>query len=203
MQLTYNINFLEPSKVYGTNYRSMTFVGIAIMSDRNSKGRSDVEWALLRLPEAATDLRQNFVHAAELDNLPKSDDDGETENEPLFSLFLSDKASPVPTCCKLVHFTLDEFRNLHDLVHDSVVRGMVFGESTKMFGFYQTFFCLRYWSYWSMVVGGPSLRQCLKIVSTFEKMMTRLVISIVTELEEGVVDEIRKEWYSMATLNKI
>lgn len=54
------------------------------LSAQNVGIQSNVALALLKLSSAATDLRQDFKNAANLDNPSKSDNKDETENALIF-----------------------------------------------------------------------------------------------------------------------
>lgn len=101
------------------------------MSAQNVEKQNDVAPALPKLSKATTDLLQEFKDEAQLDTFPESDDKVKTENALLFSLFVLEQAETVSSCRKLKNLNLDDFHDLHDLLHNSIVLGMFSGRERK------------------------------------------------------------------------
>lgn len=101
------------------------------MSEPTSETQDDKALALLRLSETASNLCKEISDAADLETAPESEDEFANDNSPLFSAFVLAQVDPVFTCRKLTNFTLDQFQNLHDILHDSVVVEMFCGRGRK------------------------------------------------------------------------
>lgn len=167
---------------------------------QNVGRQSNAALAPLKLFEVAADLRQEFKDTAKLFTLPESDDDSETENAPLFLSFVLEQANAVSSCRKLTNFNRDELQNLQDLLHDSNALGIFSGRRRKcMDSLKDILFML------SVVLKHEEKRTFFaamfkKNISTFEMMMTRLVVTIVTELGERFRSEVRYKLCSMSYL---
>lgn len=170
------------------------------MSQRKKFEQEDADKALMRLAEAADELACSVYNAGNLETPPTTDEDEEIYADPIYDGFVGNQSDPDDCLKKLTNFTEEQFGILVDLVSETMSHTIYSGRGKKCQDsprdlLFMLLVVLKQGGEWSFMA-----TLFKKRVSTFEKLMSRLILSIVDILKDRFIVSVKNDSCTMENL---